>query len=638
MCGVFGVIRFSGIEPADRTTFDGLSDALRHRGPNGSGVIDHPQAILGMHRLSIMDVEHGWQPFWSEDGLIGVLGNGEIYNAESLRATLLDRGHRLATHSDIEVVPHLFEDGGIDALRALRGMFALVIVDKRTDRILLVRDRVGEKPLAYAASPAGLAFASEQLALVAAGAVSGDLDPAGLPEYLSQGFVSEPFTLLTGVQKVPAGGLVTVDLRNRSIEVSTYWDLLDALGDDEVPVARLQEGIRDAVEACVVSDVPVGIALSGGIDSSLVASIASRVRPDLHAFTVAYGGTWTDESEYARAYAEELGLPITIVTLDVAEVGRAYPSLCVARDEPIADIAGPSIDAVAAAAAAARVPVLMNGLGGDELFWGYDWIRRIAAQMYVDLSDPADVHGVTPLRRGMPSPSLASVRQWVDTRGGIGLEKDLRRFVATHRRGEQLPLGMFRFEGDYRSTARTIAALCGGDVARSRAAEFLPASAADVSGHFTRSVYASYLRVNGLAQTDRLTMRHSVEGRTPLVDYQLAELVMSGRRRGDGGLLQSPKAQLLAASAAYLPASILTRPKRGFTPPARAWLSEIWRTNAAQLGGDSELLSAGLLDARVARRVMARPFERSGRISPMALRLATLEFWYAGRRSPAHAH
>lgn len=633
MCGVYGVIRFAGIEPVDHGTFASLSASLRHRGPDGSGVIEQPQALLGMHRLSIMDVEHGWQPFWSEDGQIGVLGNGEIYNAATLAAQLRDRGHRITTHSDMEVVPHLFEDHGLDSLARLRGMFALVILDKRAGMVHLVRDRVGEKPLAYCVDVNGLAFASEQSALVSAGAVAPTLDPSGLPEYLFQGFVSEPFSLVQGIRKVPAGSVLTIDLASGSVAEKPYWDLLDSAGDADVSVETLRAAIRDSVEACTASDVPVGIALSGGLDSSLVAAIAAQARPDLHAFTVAYGGSPTDESGYARQFAGELGIPITVVELDVADVGRTYPQVCVARDEPIADIAGPSIDAVAAAAASARVPVLMNGLGGDELFWGYDWIRRIAAQVYVDLSAPGSVPQSAPLRMGLPSMSVGSIRRWVDTGGGVRLEKDLDALIAAHRRDGQIPLAMFAFEGDYRSTARRVWSLCRGDLMASRAAEYLPAAAPEVAAHYTRSVYASYLRVNGLAQTDRLTMRHSVEGRTPLVDHLLAELVMSGRRRGDGGLLQSPKSQLRQASATYLPPSILNRPKQGFTPPVRKWLSEIWRVNSRQLQRSSALLDSGLLDADEARRIMARPFERSGRISPLALRLATLEFWYAGLAS-----
>lgn len=626
MCGIFGVVRYQGIDTSDREVFAELSAALLHRGPDGSGAIEDEQFLLGMHRLSIMDVNHGWQPFWSEDGQIGMLGNGEIYNAGDLRTGLHARGHEFRTRSDMEVVPHLFEEGGLDALSSLRGMFALVIVDRRRERIHLVRDRMGEKPLSYARTSTGLVFASEQRSLVTAGVVSGRLDPIGIPDYLMQGFVSEPWSLLDGVAKVPAGGVVTIDLRAESITVSSYWDLLDAVGDAEVVPAQLRDGIRDAVAACTIGDVPVGISLSGGMDSSLVASMATLARPDLHAFTVSYGGTRSDESNFARDYAAHLGIPITTVILDAGRVSRDYPSLSVARDEPIADIAGPSIDAVAAEAAASGIPILLNGLGGDELFWGYDWIRRLAAHLYVQLGGAT---GGAPLRTGLPAFSLASIRAWLDTHGGRGVERDVSRFLATDANTGLVPLAMFRFEGPYRSTAEGIASLCQGRTRVSRSLEYLPATASSVAPFYTRSMCSSYLRVNGLAQVDRLTMRHSVEGRTPLVDYRLAELVMSGRARGDGGLLQAPKSQLRAACKGQLPEVILERPKRGFTPPVRTWMREIWRTNAHQLL-DSALGADGLVDIEAARRILRSPFERSGRISPVSFRLATLEFWYAG--------
>jgi asparagine synthase (glutamine-hydrolysing) len=582
-----------------------------------------------MHRLSIMDVDHGWQPFWNEDETVAVLGNGEIYNADVLAAALTDRGHSLRTGSDIEVVPHLFEEEGIDCVRRLRGMFALVIFDKRRNRVFLARDRMGEKPLAFVRTEHWIAFASEQTALVAAGVVSGELDTEVLPDYLMHGYTPEPLSLILGVTKLPAGTVLEIDLVHESSRLTPYWNILDALSDTPLSTTDLRQGLDEAVAGCCTSDVPVGVALSGGLDSSMVATLASRLRPDMVAFTIGYGGSSTDESERAREFAQGLGIPISITQMTSRDVGLGFSKVCTDRDEPIADVAGPAIDAVARAAREAGVPVLLNGLGGDELFWGYEWVRRLGAYSRFHLMGD---EGAARRAVRLPSPprSLGAAAAWVEHRGGRRLESDLAAFLSRWDTGHEPPLALYEFQDGYRRMMHEIAGLCGVSGEFPRPSAFLTGDPVKVAGCYTKRICETYLRSNGLAQTDRLSMRHSVEARTPLVDYRLVDLVMSSRMSGSGGLSEPPKALLRSVAQQILPQHVLQRPKQGFTPPVRRWLADIWACNHDAFGPDSALVGAGLVDASRFEAILRSPRHRSGRVNQLALRLATLELWFRG--------
>jgi asparagine synthase (glutamine-hydrolysing) len=628
VCGLFGVIRFVGITDSDRTTFDSLAANLRHRGPDGSGFMETPQVLLGMHRLSIMDVDHGWQPFWSEDDQIGILGNGEIYNSSTLRSQVRDRGHRLDTGSDMEVVPHLFEDVGTDTFSKLRGMFALVILDKRNGRLMLARDRLGEKPLSYALIEGGLAFASEQSALVRSGAIPFTIDQTVLPEYLLHGFTPEPMSLIAGIRKVPAGAWLDIELSTGAVAERHYWNLLDSLGDKPLSTADLTAGIQGAVEACCQSDVPVGLALSGGLDSSMVALMASRVRPDLHAFSIGYNGAASDESALASGLAADLGIPCTIIHLDAREVGASFAATGVARDEPVSDIAGPALSAVSQAARQAGVPVLMTGIGGDEWFWGYDWVRRLGAYTYGRLSSGGVVEDPYRLTQLLPDRSPAGLARWLETRGGRRTEKDIEAFIRRWGTPDAIPVSLYEFQHGYPTINRAIVDLCRITEDFPQPHRFMPRQPDLAAGEYIRALCDTYLQVNSLAQMDRLSMHHSVEARTPLADYRLAELVMSSRRAGDGALSQSGKSELRKVAEAVLPPHVINRPKKGFTPPVRDWVGEIWRSNTAAFSADSALADSGLLDARHVRSSLRSPTYRTGRINQIALRLATLELWY----------
>lgn len=625
MCGVFGVIRPSGITPADQADFEAIGALLKHRGPDGDGFMTTSRALLGMHRLSVIDVDHGWQPFWSEDGQVGVLGNGEIYNAADLREGLLARGHALKTYSDIEVVAHLYEESGLDCAKQLRGMFALVVLDNRASEVVLIRDRLGEKPLSYARQGGALVFSSEQTPLVKAGVVSLRLDDDVVPQYLLHGFVPEPRSIIAGIEKVPAAHAMRISLDSGALNLVRYWNSLDYVDDRNLSTEELATAVDDAVVAACASDVPVGIALSGGLDSSMIAAIAAREHPDLQAFTIGYNEPGFDEAKDAAAFAAELGIACHVTTLDTQTIADQFNEICGMRDEPISDIAGPALAALPRAARDAGVPVLMTGVGGDELFWGYEWIRHLAAWT-TTYTDRAHTRGIAHRIGITPPPSTPQgIVAWALSGAGVRTERDLNQFMRRWATDRTVPLPLYEFQYGYRRIIRAIRALTDVDADFPKP-EFYGTTEPVMKGaEYTSASNETYLRVNSLTQIDRLSMHYSVESRTPFADHRLLETVMSGRL-DTAQVFEPTKTRQRAVAAALLPDHIMSRPKRGFTPPVRKWAQAIWATHRAQLTGEALAAVSCMPEDRLATH-LARPVLRTGAVDQIALRLATLELW-----------
>jgi asparagine synthase (glutamine-hydrolysing) len=625
MCGLFGVIRPTGVLSSDETTLSVLGDCLQHRGPDGSGYIRERQAILGMHRLSIMDPAHGWQPFWSEDQRWGVLGNGEIYNAGSLRHELTNAGHRIATRSDMEVIPHLLEENGTGAFLRLRGMFALVVFDRLRNEVLLVRDRLGEKPLCYWQGDGALFFASEQRALVRSGVVPLAIDQDQLVPYLIHGYTPEPQSLITAIHKVPAGHFLRVDVATGATTLNEYWNPLNEVSDRILTDRDIADALEDAIVTTCASDVPVGIALSGGLDSSLVASVAAKSRTDLKAFTVGYDSGGMDESQQARDLADYLGIPCHTAVLRTADIAREFAQVCGDRDEPISDIAGPAIASLPRAAQEAGVPVLLTGIGGDELFWGYDWMRSLAAWSTTYLEQSSSGMNVQSPRFTQPPRVLQAQVDWLTGLGGLRTDFDIRQFIKNWQFENSFPLPFYEFQPSYRDIYRGIASL-GFASLKQKEPEFSGLKQFEsMAAYYTIASNATYLRVNSFVQVDRLSMRYSIESRTPLADQNLVSTILSGRLASRDHF-EPPKSRLRRIARDFLPEDIVNRPKRGFTPPVRDWLREIWKSNRDALDGQALVSLAGLPE-RPTRRLLASPTTRLGRINQLSLRLLTLELW-----------
>jgi asparagine synthase (glutamine-hydrolysing) len=565
MCGLAGILSFDGA-PAGTAVLKAMSDALRHRGPDADGFYEDATAApaigLAHRRLSIIDLSHAAdQPMPSEDGRIQVLMNGEIYNFRELRLPLEAR-HVFRSRGDTEVVAHLYEERGEDCIASLDGMFTLAIWDARERRLVLARDPFGKKPLYYWHDARRFVFASEIKALLAAG-VPAEMDGDRLGEYLAYGYVPTPFTLYRGIRKLPPASLMVVD--SGGVQAPRgYWDLRfpEAGSSREVTLdsaaERVLELLTEAVRKRLVADVPLGVLLSGGVDSSAVAALMSRLTPgNVKTFTVGFEGhAFHDERPHAERVARHLGTEHH-ASLARPDAAALLETLLHHHDEPFGDSSALPTYLVAREARR-HVTVAINGDGGDETFAGYD---RFHAALLADRM-PRVLRQA--LRIGASLlPEGASYH---------GTLRRLRRFSDK----AVLPFEERIFAWSTFFDLPGLRALDGGAVVdRDRVLGSYREALARCNGAslLSRLLYVNartYLLDDLLPKMDRMTMAHGLEARSPFLDRPLVEYVASlpdaFKRRGGRG-----KLVLKRAVARLLPAEILKRRKHGFGLPLGDW-------------------------------------------------------------------
>src|SRR5215207_11686252 len=632
MCGISGIVGRSGVTSEDLGRVASMSRALTHRGPDDSGAYSAPHVALASRRLSIIDLEGGRQPLFNEDRTLALVANGEIYNHAELRRRLEARGHRFQTGSDCEAILHAYAEYGTACVEHLRGMFAFALWDDARRRLLLARDPLGEKPLYLYERDGRLIFASEMKALLRSGEVPFELDPEAVDLFFHYQYVPEPRTAVRGVRKLDAAHLLVVNVEPWRVEESCYWRMEDAapLEGDAPTLIREQ---LEAVGALVTrADVPVGVALSGGLDSSAVAAVAARHRPgELHAFSVGYPGRpeGLDEREEARALALHLGLPFHEVEVGTEEVVEFFPELNYWRDDPVADYSGHAYYAVMRKARERGVPVMLQGQGGDELFWGYPQLRQAAheSSRKQTLRDGGLTASLRYLSPAAPPRSRSGLSAWARDLGGA--RSGFRR-MREHRASPAGRLAFYDLSPDFRAAAEGV-----GGIYADSFAERLPAGGAyspftlplpwpriDVT--LTRLVSDTYLRGNGVAQGDRLAMASSVEMRLPLLDRRFVETVI-GLRKARTDLRLPPKAWLKGAVEGVLPEWVLSRPKRGFAPPVAEWHQALFAAHGESLRG-GYLTQSGVLDHDGADLLARGPFP-PGLTSPLSFKALVLEQW-----------
>src|SRR6202163_3280868 len=419
MCGICGFVSFAGWSP---DILRAMNDVIFRRGPGGEGSLHSGTIGLAMRRLAIIDVEGGSQPVYNEDRSIAVVFNGEIYNYKTLREGLRARGHEFRTNSDTEVIVHLYEERGADLVRELEGMFAFALWDSRKETLLLARDRLGIKPLFIAQLPGGVLFGSEMKSLLATGLVPADLDWQALDQFLTYTFIPAPRTIYRAITKVPPGTTLTIGPKGE-MSSRSYWEVPDP---EVVPrtqaewVGRVDAGLQRAVESHLVSDVPVGAFLSGGIDSGLmVAMMAAATDRPVETFTVGFadaGSSFLDERVYASMIAQRYPLNYHEINVE-PHVTDIIQDIVTAFDEPFADDS--VIPSYYVSQATARfVKVALTGLGGDELFGGYR--RHLGVRV-------GDAYGRVPrwLREGVVNPII---RRLPESKTSSDLVDHLKRF------------------------------------------------------------------------------------------------------------------------------------------------------------------------------------------------------------------
>jgi asparagine synthase (glutamine-hydrolysing) len=570
MCGICGRLDFALERPFGDDATRAMAAVMRHRGPDDDGVFTRPGVALAMRRLSIIDLAGGHQPIGNEDGSVQVVFNGEIYNYRELRARLEARGHRFRTRSDTEVIAHLWEDHAEGAFAHLRGMFAIALWDERTRTLVLARDRIGIKPLYVAERPDGLDFASEIKVLLALPETPRGLDPSALAAYFMIGYVPPPETAWAGIRELPPGHWLRWS-PGRSPEQAPFWTLRFA--PDEGPseaewVERLDAAVADAVRSHLVSDVPLAAFLSGGLDSGAVLSyMAQAMDTPPRAYTVRYHGRVgdvADETPLAAAVASRYGAEHVVVDVR-PDVVRVLDDIVHALDQPLADTS--ALPTYLLTQAVARdVKVALSGLGGDELFGGYE---RHAGLML------AGRLGWVPAAMAPLLGRAARTGFALGGRSGLAADRAERFLRSVHLAPAAQYLGFVT-----RLRAGELASLLGpaADGALDEAAlvarltrHFGTDPAASLLDRGLAMDYGQYLPGDILPLTDRLSMRHSLEVRVPLVDHELVELAarIPARFKVQGGRKKVIFRRLLERR---LPPALFAAPKQGFVSPVASWL------------------------------------------------------------------
>jgi asparagine synthase (glutamine-hydrolysing) len=619
MCGIAGVVSSASGDHIDAELIHRMCQTIVHRGPDDEGLFVKNETGLGMRRLSIIDVAGGHQPVFNEDGSVWIVFNGEIYNFPELRQELLKRGHAFNTHTDTEVIVHLYEEMGKGCVSKLRGMFAFALYDERRRKLLLARDRFGKKPLHYALQGPRLWFGSEIKSILTVVPELATVDNESLLQYLYFGYVPDPATAFTAIRKLPPGHLL--EFEDGKLKITQYWDLPEygtsKIKNEEECLEEMERRLEEAVRIRLISDVPLGALLSGGTDSSTVVALMARATSKpVKTFSIGFRDEDFNEADYAQIVAKRFGTDHheLIVDPDVLETVQTLTS---SLEEPFGDSSMLPTYYVCCLARK-HVAVALSGDGGDEIFAGYDryrihlrrnlfeqmpdWARRFyRAKVYPRL--PREIRK----RKFAYNLSLPWRERYVD---GIS-------FLPSFER--EMPL----LSGDFRALLR-------GDVAPEDEMYkyFERAPAKDPISQMLYVDAKTYMVADVLTKVDRMSMATSLEVRVPILDHVFAEwatgLPFEWKLRG-----QKQKYILRKlAERVGVPREVLYRRKQGFAVPLVHWMKNELKELIMTVLLDSRTLQRGYFEPRGVHQVLEDHFyghrDQSGRI----WRLLMFELWH----------
>lgn len=566
MCGICGIVSFREGEILDGDVLHQMCQTLAHRGPDDDGFFQDGCAFLGMRRLSIIDLVTGQQPIGNEDGTLWVVYNGEIYNYLELRQQLEARGHIFRTQSDTEVIVHAFEEYGFDFANHFNGMFAFALWDSRARRLILARDRLGIKPFYYYADGGMVVFASELKAIHAVQNVPKEIDLVALDLFLTMEYIPAPRTILSGVNKLLPGHLLVFD--ETGVTLKCYWDVPRAqIRDSEQEcIERLVALVREAVKIRLVSDVPLGAFLSGGIDSSSVVAFMSEAMDEpVQTFSIGFEEQTYNETPYARQVAAHFGCDHheQIIKPDIAGL---VEKLVWHMDEPFGDFSiFPTY--LVSKLASERVKVVLSGDGGDELFGGYDtYVAQEVDQRYYrwlpgllrKKALPALMDTIPP--QGAKKGLINKAKRFIEG-GALKTTLQHTRWMMFLDPKEKAGL----YTGDF--------AACVPDNLSENVLEtyFQAAQSFDPLSQQQYVDLKTYLADDILAKVDRMSMAASIEARVPLLDYRIVEFALNLPASMKIRSSQT-KRILRKAMRPYLPVEVLSKPKQGFSIPLKHWL------------------------------------------------------------------
>ena len=642
MCGIAGIVA------ADRLDHDGPARALRmrdvmiHRGPDEAGLHCDAQAALAHRRLSIVDLSAGQQPLSNEDGSIWVVFNGEIYNHADVRKELESHGHAYRTRSDTETIVHAYEQWGEECVHRFRGMFAFAIWDAPKRRLLLVRDRLGVKPLYWSRTSDALLFGSEIKAILASGLIQPEANQAVLPEVLSTRYTSGDETMFRGIHKLLPGHLLVFE--GGTMTTRQYWDVPDretqgaGPRDQGSPVDRFRELLEESVRLRLMADVPLGMFLSGGIDSSAIAALMTRMidRP-LQTFSVAFKDRAFNELGYARQVATAIGAVSHEIVIDDRDFFGALPKLVWHEDEPIAHPSSVPLYFVSALARQ-HVTVVLTGEGSDELLAGYGKYPRAAWNWRAG----------TIYERLMPGAVRSSIAREVIPMLPPALARYARRsFLAMNRTPEAMFFDNFasiRVADQHQLLSPALRETATGAGAYGSSLGYFNARSGS-STLLDRLLYAdikTYL-VELLMKQDQMSMAASIESRVPFLDHRLVEFAatLPDQWKLNGW---TTKRILRESMKGLLPDSILNRPKMGFPVPFAGWTRGAWNGMAREVLLDRRSRERGVIDPPAVDRLLTEHAAGRTEGGDRIWSLLNLELWHRtfidqeGIQTLPHAH
>jgi asparagine synthase (glutamine-hydrolysing) len=623
MCGICGVFHPDRSTRVSRNALVGMNEQIAHRGPDDDGFFVEENVGLAMRRLSIIDIQTGHQPITNEDETLWIVFNGEIYNHQELREDLEARGHRYRSRSDTETIVHLYEQYGEDCVQHLRGMFAFAIWDRSRRRLFMARDRLGIKPLYYYYDGKTLLFGSEIKAVLAHPGMKPEFNRQTLAEYLAFGYISGAESMYAGIRKLLPGHILRLDERGQ-LETSQYWDVNVTADDGSRPrehyVVRYRELLEECVSSHLMSDVPLGVFLSGGLDSSAVAALATKIRKEpLETFSVGYGEEAFSELPYARTVAEHLKSKHKEVRLSRDEFFQTLPRLIWHEDEPIVWPSSVALYFVARLARE-RVTVVLTGEGSDETLGGY---TRYAWTLLNTRMDSV-------YRTLAPAAGRRLLRRMIND-GPLS--------ATTKRKLEHTFLGRdgaswtsFYFDNFYSAFSASQQQELLTPEARQSAGDAYAGSmlhwehsSSDLLHRLLYTDIKTYL-VELLMKQDQMSMAASIESRVPFLDHVLVEFTASiPAKYSIQGL--SGKWILKRAMADLLPAEIANRKKMGFPTPWEYWLAGPQLDDLERMLTGERALQRGLFRGEMVKRLFAEHRSGTRDHGNRIWRLLNLELW-----------
>jgi len=618
MCGIAGIVSAASGDEIDAEVIHRMCQAIVHRGPDDEGLFVKQGTGLGMRRLSIIDLSGGHQPVFNEDRSVWIVFNGEIYNFPDLREDLVKRGHHFSTHTDTEVIVHLYEEMGADCVSKLRGMFAFALYDERRRKLLLARDRLGKKPLHYALQGQRLLFGSEIKAILAVAPELATVDNRALLQYMYFGYVPDPLTAFTTIQKLPPGHLL--EFEDGNIDVRQYWNLpqygTHPPRSEEECLEEMEHRLAEAVRIRLISDVPLGALLSGGTDSSTVVALMARASSKpVKTFAIGFRDEDFNEAHYARIVAQKFGTDHHELIVE-PNVLETVETLTRSVEEPFGDSSMLPTYFVSCMARK-HVTVALSGDGGDEIFAGYDryrihlrrnafervpnWARRLyKSKVYPRL--PGDVRK----RKFSYNVALPWRERYVD---GIS-------FVPSFER--EMPLLSDEFR----------AVLHEGNPQDVMYRYFEQAPAKDPVSQMLYVDTKTYMVADILTKVDRMSMAASLEVRVPILDHVFVEWAtgLPADWKIRGGKQKYILRKL--AERVGVPREVLYRPKQGFAMPLAHWMKHELKELIMTVLLDPRTLQRGYFESRAVRQLLDEHFHGSRDHSGRIWRLLMFELWH----------